>query len=237
MVAPVIATLPQGRQVTVADEAPNGWRFVQFEPGRAGYTQDARLQVTAHEPVVATRVVVASEPAPPPVVTPVGPPRLAKRLFLRPEMNIAYVGSMWDTLFGSVADASLLGATFGGNLLEQLSLEGTFGGTPGSGAGFMGAARYAFIVPDARRHALTFAAGPYAMTGGAYHTVVFAHAEMAYEYRGPVTFLVGYGVNLTFNDSAERVTANCGVFDGTCTDRFVQGDTFGHFRMGLGVPF
>jgi len=274
-VAPKMVTLVQGQQVTVSDQVTNGWRFVELGGGRAGYVQDGQLQVTANhvanaalsvevattnDPATPAPSIATAPPATTSVVTapatsvaaPVPPPRLAKRFFVRPDLNVTYKGDLGD-IFGALVDASSLGLTAGGNVLERLSIEVTFGANPGSsstsqsggvtttenvsgGVAAMAVARYAALLSPGGGHALTFAVGPYALLSGGYGPTAFAHGEAAYEYRGQyVTFLVGYGANVVLNDS-DRQPLLCGL-GSTCVVGFDRGDVLGHLRLGVGATF
>lgn len=274
-VAPTMGTLVQGQQVTVSDQVTNGWRFVDLGGGRAGYVQDGQLQVTANDVASAApsvEVAATSDPATPApssaaaapaatsvaaapatsVAAPVLPPRLAQRFFVRPDLNVTYKGDIAE-IFGALADASSLGLTVGGNVLERLSIEATFGASAGSsstsqssggtttenvsgGVAAMAVARYAAFLSPGGGHALTFAVGPYALLSGGYGPTAFAHGEAAYEYRGQyVTFLVGYGANVVLNDS-DRQALLCG-FGSTCVVGFDRGDVLGHLRLSAGMTF
>ncbi|HYG70471.1 MAG TPA: SH3 domain-containing protein [Anaeromyxobacteraceae bacterium] len=50
--SPVLFRVPQGTEVLTADQAARGWRRVKTQDGKAGYVQDAAVQVTgaAHAP-------------------------------------------------------------------------------------------------------------------------------------------------------------------------------------------
>jgi hypothetical protein len=105
----------------------------------------------------------------------------------------------------------------------------------------MGVARYAPLMTSGGRHALTVAGGAYSLVSGGFGPVAFAHGEAAYEFRGTyVTFLAGYGANLTLNDS-ERQTTYCGIGlfgpPPTCEVGFDRGDLLGHIRFGVGMTF
>jgi hypothetical protein len=82
------------------------------------------------------------------------------------------------------------------------------------------------------------AAGPSAITGGAFGTVAFLHTEVAYEVRPsfPFTLLVGLGRDVALNDSPAAGASSCtgGLF-GVCYRPFERGDLVWHFRMGVGV--
>jgi hypothetical protein len=264
-VAPKVGTLTRGQKVSVSDAAKNGWRFVQLEGGRAGYVHDdalgdlevivtASLPATPAPPGAAGPPAVAATAGPPGPAAPVLPPRLAKPFILRPELNVTYNGDL--ELFTPVADASSLGLTLGRNVVERVSLEAMLGFNPGQGRSvttgqgvtmtdtvpvavtLMAAARVAPLLSTGGRHALTVAGGAYSLLSGGWGPTTFAHAEAAYEYRGHyVTFLVGYGANVTLNDS-DRQTVGCGIFQGTtCEVGFRRGDVLGHFRLGVGMTF
>ena len=264
-VAPAMAILVLGQQVTVSDQAANGWRFVELGGGQVGYVQDGQLRVTANAVANAAPSVevattndpatlgpsVAAVPATS-IAAPAPPPRLAKRFFVRPDLNVTYKGDITE-IFGALADASSLGLTVGGNVLERLSIEVTVGANAGSssasqsggatttenvsgGVAAMAVARYAALLSPGGGHALTFAGGSYALLSGGYGPTAFAHGEAAYEYRGQyVTFLVGYGANVVLNDS-DRQPLLCG-FGSTCIVGFDRGDVLGHLRVSAGVTF
>jgi hypothetical protein len=194
---------------------------------------------------------------------PVAPrPRLAKRFIVRPDLNITYKGDLFE-LFTPIADASSLGLTIGGNVIERLSVEATLGFTAGqsgwsqysggpgqppitrtydvpAGQTVMTVARYAFVLNTEGHHALTVAAGPFAILTGGFGPTAFAHAEAAYEYRGRyVTVMFGYGANLALNKSP-RQTLSCGFTIGVnsdCVVGFDPGDVIGHLRVGIGMTF
>jgi len=234
--APLSTVLERYDKVAV-DEATNGWRRGRLPDGKVGYVQDADLEVVDEPPSVggARQRPVEARPL-----------RLTCPWIFRPELTAGGEGGWWifpssENTVGRVA------ATLGRNVTERLSAELTVGTDfPNSrfpGVTTMAVGRAAVLLEEEGSSALTFAAGPLLIAGGAYGPVVFGHAELGYEYRGSeLTFLLSAGPDLTFNDSARQSTAGCGAaFFGPptppCVRPFNRGDIFLHIRLGMGFAF
>jgi hypothetical protein len=104
--------------------------------------------------------------------------------------------------------------------------------------------RAALVLDQARLHALTIAAGPMFIAGGAYGPVAFGHAEVGYELRvDRWTILLALGPDLTLTTSRPQSTSGCGgggIFgpaEPACVRPFTQGDLFAHLRVGFGFTF
>ena len=117
--------------------------------------------------------------------------------------------------------------------------------SPGAESVIVG--RGALVLDQARAHALTLAAGPMFIAGGAYGPVAFGHAEVGYELRAARwTILVALGPDLTLTSSRAQSTVGCGAVLGSalfgpteppCIRPFTRGDLFAHFRTGIGFSF
>jgi hypothetical protein len=104
--------------------------------------------------------------------------------------------------------------------------------------------RGALVLGEGRQRALTIAAGPMFIAGGAYGPVAFAHTEVGYELRIELlTFVLAVGPDLTLTNSRPQSTSGCGsggIFgpaEPACVRPFTQGDLFAHFRIGTGLTF
>jgi hypothetical protein len=179
--------------------------------------------------------------------------RKARPWVVRAEWNLACIG----LIGGDVSDESSLGVAVGRSLGDAIAIEAGFGylsdhtQASGSsffagpttsidlspGASFSADARWAPLRSPNGAHALTLAAGPSMITGGAFGTVAFVHTEAAYELRlsSPFTFLVGLGPDVALNDSPAKPPSCTGGIFGECYRPFERGDLVWHFRLGLGV--
>ena len=151
----------------------------------------------------------------------------------------------------SRTSVSALAITLGRNFTEALSVEATVGagvgGTYSPGAESVIVGRGALVFDQARAHALTLAAGPMFIAGGAYGPVAFGHAEVGYELRAARwTILVALGPDLTLTSSRAQSTVGCGAALGSaffgptepaCVRPFTRGDLFVHFHVGIGFSF
>jgi hypothetical protein len=123
--------------------------------------------------------------------------------------------------------------TAGWSVRQWLAVEATAGlglGDAGGGDGgghLMLAARLTGDYSENHRHALTVAAGPLLVTGGAYDRLVLARGEAGYEYRraGGVTLLLAGGLAFVVDPP------------GGATPRLHRGDPAAHARVGLGISF
>jgi hypothetical protein len=109
-----------------------------------------------------------------------------------------------------------------------------------TGGHFMLAARLAGSFSANHRHALTVAAGPMLMVGGAYGRVALLHGEAGYEYRRArgVTLLLAAGLSTLLQDSAVPTpTGSCSGSFTFCPTRLEAGATGMHLRAGLGISF
>jgi hypothetical protein len=90
-------------------------------------------------------------------------------------------------------------------------------------------------------HALTLAAGPLAIMGGAYGRVPFVHGEVAYEYRprSPFALIFGVGPDVALAGSPSSVVAACDeeILFPTCRRPFRAGDLMLRLRLGIGASF
>jgi hypothetical protein len=181
----------------------------------------------------------------------VRPPRIAHPWILRAEA-IAGGTPLFILIFTPPNENSVsaLALTVGRNFSEAFSVEATLGGdfsprdiySPGAESMIVG--RGAWVLGQTRKHALTMAAGPMLIAGGAYGPVAFGHAEVGYERRSDrLTFLIALGPDLTLTTSRPQSMTACGgggIFgpaQPACVRPFTQGDLFAHFRVGLGVTF
>jgi len=154
-----------------------------------------RVMIAALVLLVARPIAAAGE---------VTPPRISRPSILRAEIHSG--GKPLFTLFNfnppSENSVSALAITLGRNFTEALSVEATVGagvgGTYSPGAESVIVGRGALVFDQARAHALTLAAGPMFIAGGAYGPVAFGHAEVGYELRAARwTILVALGPDLT----------------------------------------
>jgi hypothetical protein len=251
-VAPQLATLARGERVSVTDQAASGWRVVTLADGRRGYVEDAHLAVGAAAASIAAAPVQQAGAATPARTV---RPRLARPFVVRPEVNFSMKNPGTGNLPSgqTFADASSLGVAVGCNVTEKLALEAGVGCGCGSssvtvnnrtidtaaGMTFLGGVRVAPLLSASGHHALTFAGGPYVITGGLIGTVPFVHGEAAYEYRGDfMTALLAVGGNVAMGSGRRQPDMGCGLFGGfPCSGTFDAGDVVSHFRLGVGATF
>lgn len=152
-------------------------------------------------------------------------PRRDAPYVLRTEMNaMAFSRSTYDRFAMFTA---------GWSIQQWLALEASAGlgfgdARKGDGNGhFMLAGRLAGDYSDNHRHALTVAAGPLLVTGGAYDRMVLARGEAGYEYRraGGLTLLLAGGLAFVVDPP------------GGSAPRAHRGDAAAHARVGLGISF
>jgi hypothetical protein len=180
----------------------------------------------------------------------VTPPRIARPWIFRGEIHVG--GTPLVNLIFTPPNqnsVSMLALTLGRNLTEAFSVEATLGTGVGDiyspGAESMIVGRGALVLGRKRANALTIAAGPMFIAGGAYGPVAFGHAEVGYELRAAArwTILVALGPDLTLTSSRAQSTAGCGeggIFgpaEPACVRPFTRGDLFVHFRTGVGFTF
>lgn len=181
----------------------------------------------------------------------VTPPRIAHPWILRAEIDGG--GTPFVNLIFTPPNqnsVSALALTLGRNFTEAFSVEATLGADvfPGDiyspGAESMILGRGALVLDQARRHALTVAAGPMLIAGGTYGPVAFVHTEVGYElHANRWTVLVALGPDLTLTTSRPQSTAGCGgggIFgpsEPACVRPFTKGDLFVHLRLGVGLTF
>jgi hypothetical protein len=166
-------------------------------------------------------------------------PRREAPFVLRTEVHVIYF---------SLSNADAFVALTGAYSLSQLvAVEATGGLGLGNtnvkndtGGRLMLAARLAGSVSENHRHALTAAAGPLLMVGGAYGRVALLHGEAGYEYRRArgATFLLAAGLSTLLEDSAVPApSGSCSGFLTFCPTQLKAGATGLHLRAGLGLSF
>jgi hypothetical protein len=200
-----------------------------------------RAMITALALLVARPTAAAGE---------VTPPRIAHPWIIRGETHAGGT-PLFNLVFTppNQNSVSALALTLGRNFTEAFSVEATLGaGIPGDtyspGVESMIVGRGALVLGQGRQHALTIAAGPMFIAGGAYGPVAFAHTEVGYELRIELlTFVFAVGPDLTLTNSRAQSIPGCGgggIFGPAlpaCVRPFAQGDLFAHFRVGAGFTF
>jgi hypothetical protein len=223
-------------------------------------TKGIALPLALAAAVSAARSARGAEPPPPPAApgpTPYAPPPPPIPLVAAPEIEARARGGFVVRVEGNMAgnflgphttNGSFWALTFGADLSRYLTLEATVGYGPDSttnpmgtfdtspGFAVMAGPRLAMLRSDSGRHALTFLPAAFMLTGGFQGTVVFAHLELAYEYRlpGGVTFLLGYGRDIALNTPPEKEVCQTPRFFSTCYETFRAGDDVLHLRFALG---
>jgi opacity protein-like surface antigen len=236
--APIIATVPAGKEVTVSDADSSGWRVIELGEGRRGWVLDPALRMlppspteVGRGPAPPARVVymTAAEmergptrppPQPPPAPTAI---RLAGRVTgLSQSAWGVEVSQRLVSILG--VDATLEAESFGGNH---------------DGVGGEVLARTFF---GESQHQLSLGAGPSLRAASEYGAVWFGTFELAYEYRplSRVSVLVGAGADVVLSDSGTATCEGgsgwfpCGLF---WANSYHAGDTHFRGRFAIGGSF
>src|SRR5262245_21107629 len=219
-VAPVIANVARGGELSVADVGERGWRVVTLADGRRGYARDADLRLPVSVGSVGGGAALRGE-NPGPTVSGRTAIRLVGRI-----SGISLAG-------GGLEVSQRFGTAFG--VAGTLSYEDFGGDNPGMGAEVLGR----FYVGRGP-HNLSLGAGPALRRASAYGAIGFLGGEIAYEYLYPggLGVLFGVGGDVVLNDSG---TATCRqIAVGDCIlfeSHYDAGQALLRLRLAVGASF
>jgi hypothetical protein len=229
-VAPIVATLAAGEEVTVSEALTSGWRVIDLRGDRRGYVLDSSLRQYA--PSAPTAVVARAEP---PAAAPAPPAASAPR-----EAPIRTAVRLAARVSG--LSQSAMGVELSQRMVSIFGLDGTlewedFGGNHAG----LGGELLARLYSGEGRHQTSLGLGPALRTADEYGGVWFGTLELAYEYRPPagVSVLVGAGADMVLNNSGTATCEgsgwfSCGLF---WVNSYHAGDTHLRFRVAVGGSF